>query len=888
MSSFINGRRIFAAIVLALTAIAVHESFFDEPQLANTSIKREDSVLAAKFRGSDAATTSFRSDSKLLSRIYIKNAADRTKAAEVGTIVEDYRTFVIVSKNKAVEAKQYGLEEQEMETTVNLPGASFDPVKQAPEGTLRLGPAATGEGKGYYVIQFGATVTDEWLKAVRDAGVEVIQYVPNQAFFVYADSEAIARVADHSRVRWIGRYNPNQKLSPVLRGQLETARKGTTLARGSSPISFTKKNTAMFDIAVFARADINEFAGDLQNNLAKGPLRITKLQNNFFNSVRVQLSLDDVEAVAAMPDVFGIDAAMPAKPEDERSNQILAGNYLNSTTLSGSGYDPLTQFGADGTNVTVSVVDDGIGIPGDGGFYISSLNAVNGPLRGALSGSGGHGHFNATIIAGSTPYGSLDNLFFNYAMGVAPRAHIVSIPRNRIGYTGTNADVYNDSVTTPGPNGAGALISNNSWGEGTNGNSYGPMESEFDSYVFDASFDSGVDPIALVFSAGNDPINGLTRPKAAKNVIAVGNSESLRTELGGPTANNIDDVADNSSRGLAADGRIKPDIVAPGTAITGGRSGSDALSGNIDSSHRWSSGTSHSAASITGVAALFANRWYATNFGQRPTPSLIKAALINSAQDLTGGNASAPIPNGTEGWGRPNIKFMLNTGVGMQYINQQVPLQTVGDGFHLVGSVADSSKPLRITVVWTDPAGASNPALVNNLDLTVVVGGVTYKGNVFSNGVSVPGGTADNRNNVENVFLPAGIPIGTSLDILVSATSLNGDGIINNGDATDQNYSLVVYNWSGLIAPQLYSMAGRVISSSSGRGIGMAKVRITSTQGISREIQTNQLGYFRFDNLASGNYTIDVTSKRYSFVQRVEPLNGNLTNLTITSSNQGP
>lgn len=890
MSSFVHGRRICAAIVMAFSAVIVQQAYFGKVFSAKTRVRSDDPVLSAKFRGSDAATASFRRASTLLSRIYINEPADRERAAGVGAIVQDYGAFVIVAKDRAVEAKNFGLIEQPIETTINLPGASFDPIKDTPSGSLRLGPGAAAPEKGYYIVQFGGSVTDEWLKSVSDAGVEVLQYVPHQAFFVYADAESIARIADHSRVRWIGRYAAEAKISNVLKSQLDAARKVTVLERGISPIATTKKGSAMFEIGVFARADLDEFTSELTASYAKGFVKASRLQHNYFNVVRVELKLSDIEAVAAMPDVVGIEPIIPTKNEDERSNQIVAGNYLNTTTILGPGYNPASQFGYDGTNVTVSVVDDGVGIPGDGDFYISTLNAANGPLRGASAGAFGHGHLNATIIAGSTPYGPLDSLFYNYGLGVAPRANIINIPRNRLGYTGTDEDVYNDSVVTPGPNGAGALISNNSWGNGTNGNVYsGTVEGRFDGYVRDASLDGGIDPITLIFSAGNDGANGLTRPKVAKNVISVGNSESLRTDLGGTSANNIDDLASDSSRGPTADNRIKPDIVAPGTAITGGRSGTDSLRGNIGTAHRWSTGSSHSAAHVTGMAAVFANYWYSTNFGFRPSPALIKAALINSARDMNGENSAAAIPNGNEGWGRPNMKGMLNTGVGMKYVNDQVALSDPGQAFEIVGSVADGSKPVRVTLVWTDPPGISDPALVNNLDLTVTVDGVTYKGNVFSNGNSVSGGSYDTRNNVENVFLPAGIPTGRSLVVNVRATGLNGDGVILNGDPTDQAYSLVISNYSGLIAPSFHTLSGRVTAPSF-RGVPGAKVRLTDNQGISREALTNYLGYFSFANVAGGgaSYTVNISHKRYTFSQQTVQVTGNMVNLTFPASTGSP
>ena len=891
MSCTLAGRRLIAAMTLAFALLAGYGFFYLPANNVGAQGSDAVKVLASKFAGSDAVTARIRDESSILSRVYISGPADLEKAKQLGTVVQDFGSFVIVAHSRAAAARQFGLEEQVMETTVNLPGASFEPLGDAPEGSLRLGKAATAPGKGYYVLQFGASPSDEWLKSIRDAGVEILQYIPHQAFFVYGEADAIARVADHSRVRWIGEYKADQKLSPVFRSQLDAARRGTAAARGVSPLEMARKNTATFEIAVFARADIESFAADLQGTYARGGVRVSRLQHNYFNVVRAELSLADIEAVAALPDVISIDPVVKSRNEDERSAQIIAGNYLNPTTILGPGYNPLSQFGADGTNVAVSVVDDGVGIPGEGGFYLSSLNTVHGPLRGAPSGALGHGHFNATIIAGSNPFGPTDPLFYNYGIGIAPRAHIVSIPRNRTGYNapGGDVDVYNDSVTTPAPNGTHAFISNNSWGDGLNGNGYSVMEARFDGFVRDASIDPGIDPITMVFSAGNAGQEGLTRPKVAKNLIAVGNSEASRSELANATANNIDDLAVDSSRGPAADGRIKPDIVAPGTAITGGRSGKDSLRGNIDAFHRWSTGTSHSAAHISGVAALFTHWWYSTNLGDRPSPSLIKAALINSARDMNGEGSSAAIPNRDEGWGRPNLKSMFNTGVGMRYIDESVPLQENGEGFDLNGSVADGTKPVRITLVWTDPPGVSDPALVNDIDLTVTVNGTVYKGNVFSNGASVTGGTADDRNNLENVFLPAGIPAGSPLQITVRARALNGDGILGNGDDTDQHYSLVVYNYSASVSPAFYTVSGRV-TSPAGRGIGLATVRIVDSQGVAHERRTNPLGYFKFSNVPGGqSYTINVRAKRYTFPQQTFQLNSNALSVNVVANSpSGP
>ena len=91
-----------------------------------------------------------------------------------------------------------------------------------------------------------------------------------------------------------------------------------------------------------------------------------------------------------------------------------------------------------------------------------------------------------------------------------------------------------------------------------------------------------------------------------------------------------------------------------------------------------------------------------------------------------------------------------------EYVDQDTVLDAAGQSFLRSYSVADTSRPVRITLAWTDPppATVTGNAFVNDLDLEVSAGGRTYHGNWLAGGMSVPGGQADFRNNVENVVLP--------------------------------------------------------------------------------------------------------------------------------------
>jgi hypothetical protein len=93
---------------------------------------------------------------------------------------------------------------------------------------------------------------------------------------------------------------------------------------------------------------------------------------------------------------------------------------------------------------------------------------------------------------------------------------------------------------------------------------------------------------------------------------------------------------------------------------------------------------------------------------------------------------------------------------GQRYVDEERDLLTgdvAGYSFASAGGGA-----ARFTLVWTDyPAAVeAGVQLVNDLDLEVVTpGGLTYRGNVFAGGYSATGGSADRRNNVECVYLPA-------------------------------------------------------------------------------------------------------------------------------------
>ncbi len=145
-----------------------------------------------------------------------------------------------------------------------------------------------------------------------------------------------------------------------------------------------------------------------------------------------------------------------------------------------------------------------------------------------------------------------------------------------------------------------------------------------------------------------------------------------------------------------------------------------------------SSGTSHSTPCVSGGCALV--RQYFINQGWTPpSPAMTKAWLMNSARYMTGAGADDTLWSPSQGMGE------MNLGTAFDGTPRLLRDEAPGDMFTASGQtrvfkgvVANSSQPFRVTVAWTDAPGSTTGAAYNNdLDLTVTVGGNTYKGNVF-------------------------------------------------------------------------------------------------------------------------------------------------------------
>jgi hypothetical protein len=199
-----------------------------------------------------------------------------------------------------------------------------------------------------------------------------------------------------------------------------------------------------------------------------------------------------------------------------------------------------------------------------------------------------------------------------------------------------------------------------------------------------------------------------------------------------------------------------------------------------------------------GAAAVFVQYYQSTHTNAVPSPALVKAALINSADELDEANGGpGPVPNNDEGWGRITLTNLIVANYAAapryyQYLDQTV-LLTNSQVYARHIFVEGADQPLKITLAYTDVPGfpGSLPALVNDLDLEVVgPDGTLYRGNQFGAGESVPNApSSDKLNNVEGVFLSQPAP--GDYRVQVRASKIVQDAIFNT-PAIDQDFALVM------------------------------------------------------------------------------------------------
>ena len=338
--------------------------------------------------------------------------------------------------------------------------------------------------------------------------------------------------------------------------------------------------------------------------------------------------------------------------------------------------------------------------------------------------------------------------------------------------------------------GAGARVHTNSWGTGPDAcapsQSYPNRQNEAycwnyysgNTMELDAAANNYQD-LTILFSTGNDArdclytsfgwqttncpggqdgeinLGALNRQATAKNILSIGASENVRNTLtfhgysystvcgncdwygspisGDSESDNAEGMAGFSNRGPTSDGRIKPDIVAPGTWIHSTKSSLKVHELDIGDYYTVKRGTSMATPIVAGSAALViehlnahgynCNLAYDSASDYCPDSALVKAILSASAHDMDGqytsggdglNGAAERAPNNHEGWGRVDLQRAMGSG-----FTEGIEI-TTDDSHSFKLSVPDSGiGSLRVVLSWNEVENSPGSLiqLRNDLDI---------------------------------------------------------------------------------------------------------------------------------------------------------------------------
>ncbi|MCB9849321.1 MAG: S8 family serine peptidase [Phycisphaerales bacterium] len=594
--------------------------------------------------------------------------------------------------------------------------------------------AAADTGKAY-VVQLDDTITPMKRAALEAAGVSLSDYLPDNAYIVDLAGDTISRLPALGFVSWAGEYQDDWKISSEIGARLspfQTEERINLEAQAKVKLVVT-----LFEgrDATLAIANLAELGGTVLGHDMSG------------RHVEIFMTADanDLDKYARVASVQFIEEAPEITLRNDTTRWIIQSNTFDVT--------PVYDNGIHGEDQIVGVLD------GRADQDHCSLDDGKILFYNASDGNDVHGtHVSCTAVGDN---GVDDNL-----RGMAYLGHMVynTTPAFTEAGITQRLDLHHSQ---------GARVHTNSWGDdGTT--SYNSLARGFDVFLYDNEDD-------LVCLAVTNT-SSLRNPENAKNLLAVGASQDTPNQ-----ANHC-----SGGTGPTADGRRKPEIYAPGCSTisaTPSACSTTALTG-----------TSMASPAIAGVGALVRQYYFDGYYPSgapvpadafTPSGALVKATLLNSAVDMTGVSG---YPSNTEGWGRALVDASLMFPGDARKLGVLADIRnadglSTGEFLEFNVNVLSNSEKLKITLVWVDPPASASTgtgsAAINNLDLEVESPSATlFRGNVFASGVSTTGGSADDRNNVEQVHVNS--PAAGSWTVRVKATAVNqnlqGFALVATGD----------------------------------------------------------------------------------------------------------
>ena len=552
----------------------------------------------------------------------------------------------------------------------------------------------------YRIIYFDNIPTTNQKNELEEFGIEFLYYIPSNFYVVFIKNDLSSNLFNRYGISSINKINSLYKIDKKLKNN-------------SFPEWCIKEGNLHIKVLLFDNVNLDNCI-DIFSQLSKEIVEINESAKSLTISIE-KTNLNNISSLNFVSYIEPIDP--PAYPENNTGRTLHRTNIINTEYATGRNYN--------GEGINVMMHDDGLVEP-----HIDRKGRVDESYCSSCSASSNdsHGdHVSGTIMGA----GNLDPL----ARGMADGAFLYVL-----GYTTNNYYQY-----VPGLyNTNNVVITSASYSNGCNAG-YTSLARDLDEqnniyssllHVFSAGNSGSSD---CGYGAGSGWGNVTGGHKQAKNVIAVGNLDYGAS------------LASSSSRGPAADGRIKPDICAQGTNV---------YSTYPNYTYNTISGTSMACPGISGVLAQLYQAYKELNNNNDPKSGLMKCILLNSADDI--GN---PGPDFKHGWGVANAYRAVKLIEDGNYFSSTISQNNTNN--HMI-NIPSNTDEVKIMVYWHDKEGSASAStsLVNDINIQLS----TSQGTIYNPWVlnDYPSSSSldadairgiDNLNNMEQITItnpPAG------------------------------------------------------------------------------------------------------------------------------------